>query len=64
MEKEEKKYEIQTKAVELDDLKRTNLLWDNYIDYLIETINESKAIKRLDGKPETLRILQRKLVNH
>lgn len=32
-------------------MKRTNLTWDNYIDYLIDAINESKFMKRAEHKP-------------
>lgn len=32
-------------------MKRTNLIWDNYMDYLIDAINESKFMKRAEHKP-------------
>lgn len=32
-------------------MQRTNLKWDNYMDYLIDTINESKFMKRAEYKP-------------
>lgn len=32
-------------------MKRTNLVWDNYIDYLIDAINGSKFMKRAENKP-------------
>lgn len=32
-------------------MKRTNLAWDNYMDYLIDAINESKFMKRAEHKP-------------
>lgn len=32
-------------------MQRTNLVWDNYMDYLIDTINESKFMKRAEDKP-------------
>lgn len=41
----------QEKAVEFNDMVRTDLTWDKYIDYLIETINESKFMKRAEDKP-------------
>ena len=41
----------QEKAVEFNDMIKTELIWDKYIDYLIETINESKFMKRAEDKP-------------
>lgn len=32
-------------------MKRTNLVWDNYMDYLIDAINGSKFMKRAENKP-------------
>lgn len=32
-------------------MQRTNLVWDDYMDYLIDTINESKFMKRAEYKP-------------
>lgn len=32
-------------------MERTNLVWDNYIDYLIDAINGSKFMKRAENKP-------------
>ncbi|MGN1311187.1 MAG: HD domain-containing protein [Clostridia bacterium] len=32
-------------------MKRTNLEWDNYINYLIDAINGSKFMKRAENKP-------------
>ena len=32
-------------------MQRTNLVWDNYMDYLIDAINESKFMKRAEEKP-------------
>lgn len=32
-------------------MQRTNLVWDDYIDYLIDAINESKFMKRAEDKP-------------
>lgn len=32
-------------------MKRTNLTWDNYMDYLVDAINESKFMKRAEHKP-------------
>lgn len=32
-------------------MQRTNLVWDNYMDYLIDAINESKFMKRAEDKP-------------
>ena len=32
-------------------MQRTNLIWDNYIDYLIDAINGSKFMKRAEDKP-------------
>lgn len=32
-------------------MQRTNLVWDNYIDYLIDAINGSKFMKRAEHKP-------------
>lgn len=32
-------------------MQRTNLVWDEYIDYLIDAINESKFMKRAEDKP-------------
>lgn len=32
-------------------MQRTNLVWDNYIDYLIDAINGSKFMKRAEDKP-------------
>lgn len=32
-------------------MQRTNLAWDNYIDYLIDAINGSKFMKRAEDKP-------------
>ena len=32
-------------------MKRTNLVWDNYMDYLVDAINESKFMKRAEHKP-------------
>ena len=32
-------------------MQRTNLVWDNYIDYLIDAINGSKFMKRAENKP-------------
>lgn len=38
--------EVETKAMQ-----RTNLTWDNYIEYLVEAINESKFMRRAEIKP-------------
>lgn len=32
-------------------MQRTNLVWDNYMDYLIDAINGSKFMKRAEDKP-------------
>lgn len=32
-------------------MQRTNLTWDNYMDYLIDAINGSKFMKRAENKP-------------
>ena len=32
-------------------MQRTNLVWDNYIDYLMDAINGSKFMKRAEDKP-------------
>jgi len=34
-------------------MQKTNLVWDNYIDFLIDAINESKFMKRAENKPMT-----------
>lgn len=36
---------------EAEKFKRTKLTWDDYIDYLIEAINESNFMKRSETKP-------------
>lgn len=37
----------------MEKMQRTNLVWDAYIDYLIDAINESKFMKRAEDKPMT-----------
>ena len=43
--------ETRKKTVEYNDSVKTELVWDDYIDYLIETINESRFMKRAEDKP-------------
>lgn len=35
----------------MGEMKRTNLVWDDYIEYLIDAINGSKFMKRAENKP-------------
>lgn len=35
----------------MEKMEKTNLVWDNYMDYLIDAINGSKFMKRAENKP-------------
>lgn len=42
---------VNVEEIEIKKMKKTELVWDKYIDYLIEAIDESNFMKRSEIKP-------------